>query len=143
MGKGVLEKIGSQEREISTKRLSCLAPLSHTRVESQLPVSRSSANLKYKWNSTGVPDYRSQISEELEHRIGMMETSLSKFAMILDSVQGDIMQVNKGTKEVSLETESIRQKLSTFDNSLQLLVRNFALGSVYTHVELFVCSMHF
>lgn len=115
------QKIGSQEREISTKRLSCLAPLSHTRVESQLPIPRSSANLKYKWNSTAVPDYRSQISEELEHRIGMMETSLSKFAMILDSVQGDIMQVNKGTKEVSLETESIRQKLSTFDNSLQLL----------------------
>lgn len=115
------QKIGSQEREISTKRLSCLAPLSHTRVESQLPISRSSANLKYKWNSTAVPDYRSQISEELEHRIGMMETSLSKFAMILDSVQGDVMQVNKGTKEVSLETESIRQKLSTFDNSLQLL----------------------
>ena len=46
-----------------------------------------------------------QISEELEHRIGLMETSLSRFGMILDSVQSDVMQVNKGTKEVSLESE--------------------------------------
>lgn len=36
----------------------------------------------------------------------MMETSLSRFAMILDSVQSDVMQVNKGTKEVSMESES-------------------------------------
>ena len=33
----------------------------------------------------------------------MMETSLSRFGMILDSVQSDIMQVNKGTKELVLE----------------------------------------
>lgn len=35
----------------------------------------------------------------------MMETSLNKFGMILDSVQSDVMQVNKGIKEVSLESE--------------------------------------
>lgn len=46
-----------------------------------------------------------QISEELEYRIGMMETSLSRFGMILDSVQSDIMQVNKGRKEAALESE--------------------------------------
>jgi hypothetical protein len=34
-----------------------------------------------------------------------METSLSRFGMILDSVQSDVMQVYKGTKEVSLESE--------------------------------------
>ena len=46
-----------------------------------------------------------QISEELEHRIGIMETSLNRFGMILDSVQSDVMQVNKGTKEVLLASE--------------------------------------
>lgn len=46
-----------------------------------------------------------QISEELERRIGMMETSLNRFGMILDSVQSDVMQVNRGTKEVMLEGE--------------------------------------
>lgn len=34
-----------------------------------------------------------------------METSLNKFGMILDSVQSDVMQVNKGMKEVSMESE--------------------------------------
>lgn len=46
-----------------------------------------------------------QLSEGLEHRIGMMETSLSRFAMILDSVQSDVMQVNKGTKEMILDSK--------------------------------------
>ena len=44
-------------------------------------------------------------SEEFEHRIGVMETSLNKFGMILDSVQSDVMQVNKGMKDVSMESE--------------------------------------
>lgn len=48
------------------------------------------------------------ISEELEHRIGMIETSLSRLGMILDSVQSDIMQANKGTKEVALESKYTR-----------------------------------
>ncbi|KAK4411400.1 putative recombination initiation defects 3 [Sesamum angolense] len=46
-----------------------------------------------------------QVSEELERRIGMIETSLSRFSMILDSIQSDIVQVNKATKEVALESE--------------------------------------
>ncbi|KAK9951670.1 hypothetical protein M0R45_007106 [Rubus argutus] len=51
----------------------------------------------------------------------MMETSLSKFGMILDSVQSDVMQVKKGTKEVSREMEAIQQKLMVQDSSLQLM----------------------
>lgn len=35
----------------------------------------------------------------------MMETSLSRFGMILDSIQSDIMQVNKGRKELALESK--------------------------------------
>jgi hypothetical protein len=56
-------------------------------------------------------DYKSsvcstdQLSEGLENRIGIMETSLNRFAMILDSVQSDVMQVNKGTKELNLESK--------------------------------------
>lgn len=46
-----------------------------------------------------------QVSEELEQRFGMMETSLSRFGMMLDSIQSDIMQANRGTKEVFLESE--------------------------------------
>lgn len=46
-----------------------------------------------------------QLSEGIEHRIGIMETSLNKLALILDSIQSDVMQVNKGTKEVTLESK--------------------------------------
>jgi len=48
-------------------------------------------------------DIAGQLSEGLEHRIGIMETSLNRFGMILDSVQSDVMQVHKGTKEIILE----------------------------------------
>ncbi|KAI3444535.1 hypothetical protein Pfo_001200 [Paulownia fortunei] len=110
------ERIGSQERENSVRRTSCLPPISYTREESQMMVSRTSNNLMRKWSGQ---EYKCQTSEELEHRIGMIETSLSRLGMILDSVQTDIMQVNKGTKEVALETKSVQQKLIVHDDSLQ------------------------
>ncbi|CAL5400997.1 unnamed protein product [Camellia sinensis] len=115
------QRIGSQERENSAKKMSCLPAISYTREESQMPISRSSNNLMRKWNSTAVPDHRSQVSEELERRIGIMETSLNRFGMILDSVQSDIMQVNKGTKEVLMEMEVLQQKLIANDNLAQLI----------------------
>lgn len=46
-----------------------------------------------------------QINNELEHRIGLMENNLSRLGRILDSVQGDIMQVNKSVKDVALESK--------------------------------------
>ncbi|KAL2335976.1 hypothetical protein Fmac_010422 [Flemingia macrophylla] len=114
------QRIGSQEHENSLRRLSSLPRATYSREESQQPNSRSSSNLMLKWNSA---DHKSQLSEGLEHRIGIMETSLSRFAMILDSVQSDVMQVNKGTKEIILEMEFIRQKLIAQDNSLQLMTK--------------------
>ncbi|KAF5733059.1 Recombination initiation defects 3 putative isoform 2 [Tripterygium wilfordii] len=88
-----------------------------------MPSLRSSNSLIRKWNSASVQDHKCQISEELEHLIGMIETSLNRFGMILDSVQGDIIQVNMITKEVLLEMESIRQKLLMHDTSMQLMNR--------------------
>ncbi|KAG2679013.1 hypothetical protein I3760_11G030400 [Carya illinoinensis] len=115
------QKFGSQERENSVKKISCLPPPSCSREENQMLILRSSANPIRKWNSASVPEHRCQISEELEHRIGLIETSLSRLGMILDSVQSDVMQASKGTKEVSLDTESIRQKLILHDGLLQLM----------------------
>ncbi|XP_075479337.1 putative recombination initiation defects 3 [Primulina tabacum] len=113
------EKIGSQERENSLKRTSCLPPINCTREETQMMmIPKTSSTLIRKW--TGQ-DYKCQISEELEHRIGMVETSLSRLGMILDSVQSDIMQGNKGTKEVALEMEGVRQKLIALDDSMLLM----------------------
>ncbi|QHO39639.1 hypothetical protein DS421_4g130920 [Arachis hypogaea] len=110
----------SQEYHKSVRRNSCFPRLTCSREESQQPNLISSSNFRPKWNSA---DPKNQLSEGLEHRIGIMETSLSRFAMILDSVQSDVMQVNKGTKENNLEMECIRQKLIVHDNSLQLMIK--------------------
>ncbi|KAJ4728273.1 Protein PAIR1-like protein [Melia azedarach] len=111
----------SQEPETSAKKYSCLPPASYTREESQMPMSRSSTNLVRKWNPVSASDQRCQISGELERRIGMMETSLNRFGMILDSVQNDVVQVNRGSKEVLLEVQGICQKLIVQDTLLQLM----------------------
>ncbi|KAK1425178.1 hypothetical protein QVD17_20524 [Tagetes erecta] len=112
--------IVSQERDNSVRRFSCLPPGNHTREESQMPISRSSTALIRKWGS-GVSEHRSQISEEIERRIGTIESSLSRFGLMMESLQTDIIQVNKGTKELAMDMESIRQKLNAQDNSLQII----------------------
>ncbi|XP_022770441.1 protein PAIR1-like isoform X2 [Durio zibethinus] len=115
------QRFGSQERENTTKMFSGLPSTNFTREDSQLPISRSSTNLIRKWNSAPAPEHRCQTSEELEHLLSMIETSLNRFGMILDTVQSDVMQLNKGTKEVLLEMEGIQQKLIAEDTSLQLM----------------------
>ncbi|OVA14022.1 hypothetical protein BVC80_1787g98 [Macleaya cordata] len=117
------QRFGSQERENSAKRISCLAPITYAREENQMPISRSSNNYMHRWSSAPPTDHRCQVSEELEHRIGLIETSLNRFGRILDSIQSDIMQVNKAIKEVSLETEGVSKKLTVHDNSLQLMLK--------------------
>ncbi|XP_074279872.1 putative recombination initiation defects 3 [Silene latifolia] len=117
------QRFGSQDKDNSVKRVSCLAPASYPREESQLPMSMSSANLTRRWSSTSLPDQKCQLSGELEHKVATMETLLSRLGMILDSVQADVMQVNKGTKELSLSVEGIRQKSIAHDDSLHILNR--------------------
>ncbi|XP_075112900.1 putative recombination initiation defects 3 isoform X2 [Nicotiana tabacum] len=112
------QRLGSQERENSAKRMNCLPQISYTREESQMQLSKPSGNYMRKWS---VPENKSQITEELEHKIGIVETSLSRLGMILDSVQSDIMQVNRGTKEILMEMESLRPKLAAHDELLQLM----------------------
>ncbi|XP_057981409.1 putative recombination initiation defects 3 [Malania oleifera] len=115
------QRLGSQERENSKRRLSCFAPINYAREESQMAISRSSTKPMQRWNSASVPEHRCRVSEELEYRIGMIETTVTRFGMILDSVQGDVMQINKATKEVSMELEGMRQRLTLNDNLLQLM----------------------
>ncbi|KAH9605536.1 hypothetical protein KSS87_001922 [Heliosperma pusillum] len=115
------QRFGSQDKDNSVKRVSCLAPASYPREESQLPISMSSANLTRRWSSASQPDQKCQLSGELEHKLATMETLLTRLGMILDSVQADIMQVNKGTKELSLSVEGVRQKSIAQDDSLHNL----------------------
>ncbi|GLT60646.1 hypothetical protein SLA2020_334030 [Shorea laevis] len=63
----------------------------------------------------------------------MIDTSVNRFGMILDSVQSDVMQVNKGTKELLLETDGIRQRLISEDASLQLMIKG--LEDIKTNLD--------
>ena len=45
------------------------------------------------------------VNEELEHRFQIIEGSLNRLGMIIDSVQSDVMQANRAMKEVSLESK--------------------------------------
>ncbi|CAN1849729.1 Putative recombination initiation defects 3, partial [Linum perenne] len=128
------QRLNSQGRESSVKKASSVPPPGFTREESQVPNSRPSVSLMRKWNRGSAGDGKCQISDELEHRIGTIETSMNKFGMVMDSVQRDIMQVNKGTKEVLLEVDGIRQKLLALDTSLLTMV-------AITYCVLF--SLHF
>ncbi|KAK1267652.1 Protein PAIR1 [Acorus gramineus] len=112
----------SQDRGNSAKKVSCLAPITYPQ-ESQLQVSRSSNNVIRKWNSNSVAESRCPVSEELEHRIGLMETSVNRMGIILDSVESDVIQINKAVKEVSIETEGIRQKMTVHDNAMQMMMK--------------------
>uniref|UniRef100_A0A7N0UQI5 Uncharacterized protein n=1 Tax=Kalanchoe fedtschenkoi TaxID=63787 RepID=A0A7N0UQI5_KALFE len=114
------QRLSSQDRESSVKRLSCMGSMNHLREDSQKPISRPSADILRKWNSSSPSDNR-PISEALEQRIGRMETSVTRLGIILDSVQSDVLQVNKGTKEVFHELEGIKQKLNIVDSSLHQL----------------------
>ncbi|XP_057533557.1 putative recombination initiation defects 3 [Amaranthus tricolor] len=122
------QKLGSQEKDNSIKRLSYLAPISsYSREENQKAITRSSSSLTRRWSSANVADHDSQQNDELEQKITMMETSLTsslnRLGIILDSVQADVMQVNKATKELSLEVDSIRQKSVAHQDSLHFLNR--------------------
>ncbi|KAI3887911.1 hypothetical protein MKX03_012591, partial [Papaver bracteatum] len=117
------QRFASQEN--SAKRISCLAPSSLSREETQMPISRSSNNYKPRWGSAPPPvtdHHRCQVNDELEHRIGQIETTQNLHGMVLESIQGDIMQVKKQIQECSLDIEGIKQKLAGHDNSLQLVI---------------------
>ncbi|MED6158826.1 hypothetical protein PIB30_036542 [Stylosanthes scabra] len=81
------QRVGSQEQENSLRNISSFPRLTYSREESQTLNSKSSSNLMIKWNSA---EHRSkgQLNEGLDHRISTMETSLRRFAMILDSTKG-------------------------------------------------------
>ncbi|MED6168088.1 hypothetical protein PIB30_008743 [Stylosanthes scabra] len=98
----------SQEHRKSARRNSCFPGFTCSREESQQPNLRSSSSFRPKWNSA---DPKNQLSEGLEHRIGIMETSLSRFAMILDSVQSDVMQI-KGQEEIKASIDGNLKLLS-------------------------------
>ncbi|KAG6437705.1 hypothetical protein SASPL_102631 [Salvia splendens] len=125
------EKIGSQDRESSARRTSCLPLVDSARDENQMIASRTN-HLMRKWSGQ---EYKCHINEELEHRIGTIENSLSRLGLILDSLQGDIMQVNKGTKEVALESKYTRSSLVNKGQEAIKSCLDMGLKSLYDQLK--------
>uniref|UniRef100_K4AIF2 Protein PAIR1 n=1 Tax=Setaria italica TaxID=4555 RepID=K4AIF2_SETIT len=91
------------------------------REESQLQLAKISSNPVHRWNPS-PPD--SQVpNEDVERKFQHLASSVHKMGMVLDSVQNDVMQLNRAMKEASLDSGSIQQKVVVLDNSLQKVLK--------------------
>ncbi|XP_062217112.1 protein PAIR1 isoform X2 [Phragmites australis] len=93
------------------------------REESQLQLAKLSSNSVHRWNPS-LPDSRCQFAnEDVERKFQHLASSVHKMGMVLDSVQNDVMQLNRAMKEASLDSGSIQQKVVLLDNSLQKILK--------------------
>ncbi|AQL10208.1 Phosphatidylinositol N-acetyglucosaminlytransferase subunit P-related [Zea mays] len=89
------------------------------REESQLQLAKTSSNPVHRWNPS-LPDGRSVgPTEDVERKFQHMASSVHKVGMVLDSVQTDVMQLNRAMKEATLDSGSIQQKIVLLDALLQ------------------------
>ncbi|KAL6847576.1 hypothetical protein ACP4OV_022602 [Aristida adscensionis] len=102
---------------LSVSSASCL------REESQLQLPKISSNPVHRWNPS-PPDSKCQVmSEDIERKFQHLASSVHKMGMVLDSVQNDVMQLNRAMKEASLDSGSIQQKVVLLDSSLQKMLK--------------------
>uniref|UniRef100_A0ACD5VEW7 Uncharacterized protein n=1 Tax=Avena sativa TaxID=4498 RepID=A0ACD5VEW7_AVESA len=94
------------------------------RDESQLQLAKISSNCNpiHRWNSS-LPDSRCQMNEDLERKFQHLASSVHKMGMVLDSVQNDVMHLNRAMKEASLDSDSIQKKFVLVENSLQQILK--------------------
>ncbi|PWZ06653.1 Protein PAIR1 [Zea mays] len=87
------------------------------REESQLQLAKTSSNPVHRWNPS-LPDGVGP-TEDVERKFQHMASSVHKVGMVLDSVQTDVMQLNRAMKEATLDSGSIQQKIVLLDALLQ------------------------
>ncbi|PVH33382.1 hypothetical protein PAHAL_9G639900 [Panicum hallii] len=93
------------------------------REETQLQLAKIPSNSVHRWNPS-PPDSRCQVpNEDVERKFQHLASSVHKMGMVLDSVQNDVMQLNRAMKEASLDSGSIQQKVVVLDNSLQKILK--------------------
>lgn len=59
-----MQRLGSQERENSAKRMSCLPHINYTREETQMQLSKPSTNYLRKWS---VPESKCKHQATIHH----------------------------------------------------------------------------
>uniref|UniRef100_A0A0E0K7K6 Protein PAIR1 n=1 Tax=Oryza punctata TaxID=4537 RepID=A0A0E0K7K6_ORYPU len=109
----------------SSKRMSSLpaSSASCAREESQLQLAKVPSNPMHRWNPS-IADTRCQVTnEDVERKFQHLASSVNKMGMVVDSVQSDVMQLNRAMKEASLDSGSIRQKIALLESSLQQILK--------------------
>ncbi|XBH59021.1 hypothetical protein VPH35_080341 [Triticum aestivum] len=108
----------------SSKRTSSYpaSSASCVREESQLQLTKIPTNPIHRW-CPSLLDSRCQVNEEVERKFQHLASSVHKMGMILDSVQNDVMQLNRAMKEASLDSGSIQKKFVLLEDSLKQIVR--------------------
>uniref|UniRef100_M8C7Z5 Reverse transcriptase zinc-binding domain-containing protein n=1 Tax=Aegilops tauschii TaxID=37682 RepID=M8C7Z5_AEGTA len=64
-----------------------------------------------------------QVNEDVERKFQHLASSVQKMGMILDSVQNDVMQLNRGMKEASLDSGGIQNKFVILEDSLKQILK--------------------
>ncbi|KAM3316703.1 hypothetical protein ACQJBY_034694 [Aegilops geniculata] len=108
----------------SSKRTSSYpaSSASCVREESQLQLTKIPTNPIHRW-SPSLLDSRCQVNEEVERKFQHLASSVHKMGMILDSVQNDVMQLNRAMKEASLDSGSIQKKFVLLEDSLKQILK--------------------
>ncbi|XP_047083476.1 protein PAIR1-like [Lolium rigidum] len=109
----------------SSKRMSSFPAnsASSVRDESQLQMAKTSSKAILRWNPS-LPDSKSgQLNEDVERKFQHVASSVHKMGMVLDSVQNDVMQLNRAMKEASLDSGSIQKKFVLVETSLQQILK--------------------
>uniref|UniRef100_A0A8R7TR03 Uncharacterized protein n=2 Tax=Triticum urartu TaxID=4572 RepID=A0A8R7TR03_TRIUA len=108
----------------SSKRTSSYpaSSASCVREESQLQLTKIPTNTIHRW-SPSLPDSRCQVNEEVERKFQHLASSVHKMGTILDSVQNDVMQLNRAMKEASLDSGSIQKKFVLLEDSLKQILK--------------------
>ncbi|KAM0896858.1 hypothetical protein ACQ4PT_022930 [Festuca glaucescens] len=96
-------------------------------------------NLSCKWQKLqaklsfgGTPLFQiANINEDVERKFQHVASSVHKMGMVLDSVQNDVMQLNRAMKEASLDSGSIQKKFVLVETSLQQIVSIVAASVLF------------
>ncbi|KAL6589266.1 hypothetical protein ACP70R_050394, partial [Stipagrostis hirtigluma subsp. patula] len=117
------QRFGSHDDSSKKMPLLPVNSASCVREESQLQLAKISSNPVHRWNPS-LPDSRCQAAnEDVERKFQHLASSVHKMGMVLDSVQNDVMQLNRAMKEASLDSGSIQQKVVLLDSSLQKILK--------------------
>ncbi|XP_044321492.1 protein PAIR1 isoform X2 [Triticum aestivum] len=75
-----------------------------------------------RWNPSPT-DTRCRVNEDAECRFQQLSGSVHKVGMVLDSVQTDVIQLNRTMKDASVESGGVQQKFDLLEDTLQKIIK--------------------